>query len=140
MRRTPPAAALAAVALALAGCGDRGSPSDESAIKTTVRDYFRAFADHDGAKACSELSGETQTKIAEAAKADNCAAGLDTAAKRPEIARYLDDFRHVEILEVNVAGTDASAKVKAIGETTTIPLTKEGGSWKIQGGDVAPGK
>ena len=139
MRRTPPAALAAAAALALAGCGGSDSPSDEAAIKSVVRTYFTAFADGNGSEACDQLSVDTRGQIADAAKPKTCAAALTDASKRPEVKQYLDDFRKVEVEEVTVAGNDASAKVKAIGETTTVPFIKVGGDWKINGTDVAPG-
>jgi hypothetical protein len=139
MRRTLPAALAAAAALALAGCGGSGAPSDEAAIKTTVRTYFTAFADGNGSEACDQLSVDTRAQIADAAKPKTCAAALTDASRRPEVKQYLDGFRKVEVEEVNVAGNDASVKVKAIGQTTTMPLIKVSGDWKINGTDGAPG-
>jgi hypothetical protein len=139
MRRTPSAALVAAAALALAGCGGSDSPSDEAAIKTTVRVYFTAFANGDGAKACEQLDAETRSEIAGAAKTKDCATALENAAKREELKPYLEGFRNVDIVDVTIAGNDGSAKVKAIGQTTTIPLHKIDGIWQIQGTDGAPG-
>jgi hypothetical protein len=139
MRRTLPAALAAAAALALAGCGGSDSPSDEAAIKSVVRTYFTAFADGDGSKACDQLSIDTRGQIADAAKPKTCAAALTDASRRPEMKQYLDGFRKVEVEEVTVAGNDASAKVKAIGQTTTLPLIKVSGDWRINGTDGAPG-
>ncbi|MEA2449515.1 MAG: hypothetical protein QOG63_1447 [Thermoleophilaceae bacterium] len=139
MRRTPSAAIVAAAALALAGCGGADAPSDEAAIKTVVHDYFIAFADGDGTKACDQLGADTRTKIEQGARGKDCATALEDAAKRPQIKPYLTGFRKVEILKVTVAGRDASAKVKAIGAITTMPLRKEIDGWKIEGTKGAPG-
>jgi hypothetical protein len=48
-----------AVAL-LAGCG---SGSDEDKIKSSVQGYIGAFADGDGDKACSYLSGDGRREL-----------------------------------------------------------------------------
>jgi predicted lipid-binding transport protein (Tim44 family) len=139
MRRTLPAACAAAAALALAGCGGGGSKSDEDAVRTTVSDYFSAFADGDGAAACNKLDFDTQAEIATAAKVTTCSQALEAAAARPEVKQYLDDVRDVDVVNVEVNGSEATAKVKAIGQTTTMTLHKIQGEWRIEGGADAAG-
>jgi len=135
MRR--PVATLVLLALGVAGCGG-SSKSDEDAIRSTIRTYFTAFADGDGAKACDQLGSEVRGKIEQATKKD-CPAALEAAGRQPEIKRYIGQIRHVTVDEVDITGSNASAKVRALGQTTTMPLHKVGGAWKIQDNQVATG-
>ena len=138
MRRLPLAGLLAAAALALAACGGEET-TEEEAVEGVVRTYFTAFADGDGAKACGQLTTDAQLKLVEGARATDCPEAMQAAADQPAVKPYVERFRDAEVLEVTVAGTQATAKVEAIGEETTIPLVKQDGAWKIEGGDVAPG-
>jgi hypothetical protein len=139
MRRTLLAGIAVAAALALAGCGGDGGSDEEAAVEEVVRTYFTAFADGDGAKACGQLATQAQVRLVEGARANDCAEAMEAAARQPEVKPYVERFRDVEVLEVTIAGREATAKVRAIGQETTIPLAKESGTWKISGGDVAPG-
>jgi ketosteroid isomerase-like protein len=132
------AATVAVLALVIAGCGD-DAKSDEQAIKDTVRTYFTAFADGDGARACDQLSSTVRDVIEQKTKDKDCATALELAAKQPAFKRYIGDLREVEIQKVTISGNAATAKVKAIGQTTTMPLSKVGDKWKIEASEVAPG-
>ena len=138
MRRTLPAV-VAAAALALSACGGGDSPSDEQKIRTAVREYFSAFSEGDGAKACAYLTTETRARIVEAAKTDDCADAMKAAAERPDVKPYVERFRDVEVLDVKIAGAEASAKVRAIGQETTVPLEKEEDDWKLTVADAPDG-
>jgi hypothetical protein len=133
------AATVVAVALTLAGCGGSDPTSDEQVIEDTVKTYFTAFADGDGQRACDQLSSSVQGQIEKATKAKDCATALEAAAQQPEFKQYVDELRDVEVLKVTVADRDATAKIKAIGQTTTMPLRKDGDTWKIQDNEVAVG-
>jgi hypothetical protein len=140
MRRTPLAGLVVAAALALAACGgDDGSSGEKEEIETVILTYFTAFADGDGAKACGQLATDTQVELVKATRATNCPEAMAEAAKQPEIQPYVERFRDAEVVEVEITGSTAKAKVRAIGEETTIPLATEDGEWKIRGGQVAPG-
>jgi hypothetical protein len=129
-----------ACALVLSACGGgEDSPGDREQIETVITTYFQAFSAGDGARACGQLSTDAQVKLVEATRADSCPEAMDEAAKQPDIEPYVEDLGDAEVVEVEVSGTEASAKVSAIGQETTIPLAKEDGEWKIQGGQVAPG-
>jgi hypothetical protein len=128
-----------ACALVLSACGGEDSPGDREQIETVIETYFTAFSAGDGAKACGQLSTDAQVKLVEATRASNCPDAMDAAAKQPGIEPYVEQLGEVEVLEVDVSGAEASAKVRAIDQETTIPLAKEDGEWKIQGGQVAPG-
>lgn len=127
-----PTAALIAAALLVAGCGGSG-PGDKEKIETTVRDYFTAFSDSDPAKACDQLVPEARDALAKAARVKDCPAALARALQRPDVKRYGPALRNVKVLSVEISGDTATAKVRAIGSTTSVPLRKEGGAWKIEG-------
>ena len=55
------------------------------------------------------------------------------ATKQPDVARYQSRFRDAKVLDVKVNGNIATAKVSALGVSTSVPLRKEGDSWKIEG-------
>jgi putative NIF3 family GTP cyclohydrolase 1 type 2 len=142
MRRTPLTAALvAAAALLLPACGGgEGGPSDdEKKVETVVRDYFKAFAAGDGTKACEQLGAETRVQLEKEANVKDCATAIEQATKRPEVKRYTKQLADVKIVEVNVSGGNATAKVQAIGQTTTVPLQREGDAWRITGATGAGG-
>jgi ketosteroid isomerase-like protein len=132
MRRTL-AAAVAVASLVLAACGGGGGPSDEDQVRSAVRDYFHAFAAGDADTTCRLLATEARAELERAAHAKNCVTAIKQAAQRPEIQKYTKALRDVKILKVTVAGSDATAKVKAIGQTATVPLHKEDGGWRISG-------
>lgn len=123
--------ALAAVAvLLIAGCG---GPSDKEKVETTVRDYFTAFADSDFSKACDQLATQTRDDLVKSAHAKDCPTALQRGAQRAEVKRFQARLKDAKVVSVDVKGSAAAAKVRALGATTTIPLTKEGDSWKVQG-------
>jgi hypothetical protein len=133
MRRAFPAAALAAAALAIAGCGG-GSEDDKEKIESTVHDYFTAFADGDASKACDELVPETRDELAESGKAENCETVMAQAIARPSVKQYRPGFRKAKVKSVSISGDEAEAEVSAIGVSTKVPLRKEGDRWLIIGG------
>ena len=131
MKRAGTIAMAAAVALAIGGCG--GGQSDKEKIETTVRDYFTAFADSDFAKACDQLASSTREDLVKAARAKDCPAALARGAQRAEVKRFKSALRNAKVTSVAVNGKAATAKVQAIGQTTSLPLVKEGDAWKVQG-------
>ena len=132
MFRLGTAVMAATAALALASCGG-GGQSDKEQVESTVRDYYTAFADGDGDKACDQLAEQTQQQFVKAAGAKSCADALQKAAQRPDVRRFTDRLRSAKVLSVEVKGDNATAKVQAIGTTTSVPLVKQGDSWKIEG-------
>jgi hypothetical protein len=49
------------------------------------------------------------------------------------VKRYRTKLRDARVLSVDINGATATAKVRAIGATTTLPLVKEGDLWKVRG-------
>jgi ketosteroid isomerase-like protein len=128
MKRVIPAL----VVLVLAGCGG-GGQSDKEKIKSTVRDYFTAFADGDLKEACDQLAAKTREDFVKAAHGKSCSAVLGKAAQRPDVKRFASQLRNPRVLSVDINGKDANVKVRALNRTTTVPVHKEGDRWKIQG-------
>lgn len=120
----------ALVVLSVAGCG---GPSDKEKVQTTVRDYFTAFADSNFDKACDELAAQTRDDLVKAARVKDCPAALQRGAARAEVKRFQSRLRDVRVVSVDVKDKTATAKVRALGVTSSLPLVKEGGSWKVQG-------
>jgi|SRR4051812_1954100 hypothetical protein len=127
-------ALLAILVLSIAGCG--GGPSDKEKIQTTVRDYFTAFADSDFAKACDELAPQTKEELVKAAHVKDCPAALKRGAQRADVKRFQAKLRDAKVLSVDVKDKTATAKVRALGATTTLPLSKQGDTWKVVQGQV----
>jgi predicted protein tyrosine phosphatase len=123
-------ALLAILVLSLAGCG---GPSDKEKIETTVRDYFTAFADSDFDKACDKLAGPTREELVKAARVKDCPAALKRGAQRADVKRFQAKLRDARVLSVDIKDKAATAKVRALGATTSLPLVKEGDAWKVQG-------
>ena len=122
--------AVAVATFAVAGCGGE---SDKEKVETTVRDYFTAFADSDFDKACGELAEPTREDLMKAARVEDCPAALKRGAERAEIKRFQSKLKEARVVSVDIKDRTATAKVRALGATTSLPLTKEGDSWKVQG-------
>ena len=121
--------------LLLAACG---GPSDEEQIRTTLRDYYTAFAAGDGKKACDQLAAEVRDEFTLRSRAPGCAAAIERAARRPDVKRYARQLGEARVQSVEVHGNKATAQVSAIGATTEVALVKQDDRWKIQTGADAP--
>jgi ketosteroid isomerase-like protein len=125
----------AAAALALAGCG--GGQSDKQKIESTITSYYKAFGSGDMKAACSHLTADA-VKLLESAGRAKCPQVLATALKRPAYARIAPKLKDVRVTGVKVSGANASATAQLPGAgangtavNTSVPLTKQGGDWKI---------
>jgi ketosteroid isomerase-like protein len=133
-------ALLVAVAAPVMAGGCGGGTSDQRQIESTVTSYYTAFASGDGAAACTRLS-KTAVKLLEAsAGGRKCPQVLADALKRPAYARIAPKLKAVKVLVVRVSGpgntATATARVPGAGAngasvSTTVPLKKEDGAWKI---------
>ena len=125
-------AALAVLAIAIAGCGGGGG-SDKQKIESTVRDYFSAFSDGDYAKACDALAAKTREDLAKAARVKDCTTALSRGAAKANVKQFANQLKNVQVESVQIHDRTATAKVRALGSTTSVPMTKEGSDWKVQG-------
>ena len=120
------------LAIALDGCGGGGA-SDKEKIQSTVHDYFTAFSTGDFAKACAALSEKTQEDLVKAARVKDCTTALTRGAAKADVKQFAQQLKKVQVESVEVHGSTATVKVKALGSTTSVPMTKEGSNWKVQG-------
>lgn len=131
------ACVLAAAALIATGCGG-GGQTDKQRVEAVVTTYYRAFGSGDSNTACNQLATATVAAL-EKAGGKKCAQVLDAAQKRPDYARVAPKLNGVKVTAVKVTGKAATATTQVpgvatadgTGVTTTVPLRKEGGSWKI---------
>lgn len=126
------AAPLLGAAALLAGCGSSG-PSDQDKIEMTIKTYYSAFSNGDGKTACEQLAKATREDFIKASGGKPCPQALDLAARQPKVNRFVSKLGNPKVSAVKISGDKATARVSAIGATTTVPLTKEGDAWKIQG-------
>lgn len=132
MRRLALHTTLLAAALAVAGCGSGESKSQDAQVRATVTTYYQAFVSGDGAKACAELSSDTRAGFTKATHGRDCATSITQAAQRPAVKKYLAGIAKAKIQSVHASGNTATAVVQALGTTTTVPLVKEKGAWRIE--------
>jgi hypothetical protein len=125
--------AFVLVLVLIAGCGGSDRPSDEDQIETTLTTYYKAFGDGDSPTACNQLADKTREALEQAAGGEDCEKVLERALKKPDYARIAPKLADVKISAINVAAGKATAKatVPGVGSTTTVPLEKENGTWKI---------
>jgi len=110
------------------GCGS----SSEGDVKSTVTDYANALANADGTKACSLLSSTARAPFDRFGRGQTCATLLSTEAKAQLTPTVKKNLKSLKVTKVKVNGNTAVATVAIPGRTSTIPLIKEGGKWKIQ--------
>jgi ketosteroid isomerase-like protein len=129
---------LAAVLVA-GGCGGGGGGrSDKQLIEETVTSYYEAFSSGDTDTACSYLAKETTEELEKAAGGQDCPKVLAAALKRPDYARIRSQLSEVKVTSARVTGKTATATTEVPGAdsgsdpvSTTVPLRKEAGEWKI---------
>jgi hypothetical protein len=114
--------ALAAVTLAVAGCG--GENADDKAVRQVVTEYLDAFAAGNGAKACSLMLPEVQRQLGD------CPARLNDAYKK----LTADERKQNEALEVDtVTSAGDNAKARLFPGSAEVAVRKSGGRWRIAG-------
>ena len=125
------ATALAGAALVLAACGGTSSSAtkfdgDERAVADVVEEIQEAAAKDDSARICRDLIVEALRKQIESG-GQNCTKELELAIDD------VDDYE-LEVVDVTVSGTTATAKVESADgtedRTDTLEFTKEQGRWK----------
>jgi ketosteroid isomerase-like protein len=124
-------------ALAMAGCGGGGG-SDKQKIESTITSYYKAFGSGDGAGACKQLTKDAIKLLEKSAGGQKCQDVLDAARKRPAYVRIAPKLKQARVVTVKVTGKDATAVTRIPGAgkngaaaTITVPLKKEGDSWRI---------
>jgi len=115
-----------------AGCG---SKSDKDEVKSTVQTYVDGLASGDGKKVCDQLAVSVQTQVQQRSKTKDCATAINRFESSAGGKAVAPAFKTADIGQVNTKGTTATArvtvKVNGADNSTTIPLEKQGGKWKI---------
>jgi hypothetical protein len=119
----------------LLGCG--GSGDAEADIERSVRDYWEATAQGDGATACAAATGDHQGEIL---GEEGLSTGEDLGCAERVEATYAefgaDNFATLadfEITNVQVEDDEARVTHEADGVTCVEPLEKIGDEWRIAG-------
>jgi ketosteroid isomerase-like protein len=131
--------ALVAAAVLLGGCGGDSGNDDQKKIKATIVAYYKAFGNGDMDAACQEFASETREELEKAAGGRDCSKVLDQARQQKDYAKIAQKLASVKVSNVQIASGMATAKTTVPGVegpggkavTTTIPLKKEKGTWKI---------
>jgi hypothetical protein len=127
MRRGACAGALiAALAFGGLGCGGGG---DSDKVKDTVKSFFSALADRDGKKACSLLS-KSLVASAQVGGGD-CAKSVKAVAAQAVPDNKRSEARDIEVTDVKIKGSTATAFAKGKKGKRQVTLLKEGGKWKL---------
>jgi hypothetical protein len=122
---------VAAAALALGGCGAASSAGkfegEEETVATVVEDLQRDGERGEAGRICDGLLTEALQERVKAG-GSSCASELDKALEDA-------DTFDLEVEDVSVSGTTATAKVKGTDESDgvlrTLELEKVGDDWRI---------
>ena len=125
--------ALVTAALALAGCGQAQTSANdfkgsEKAVASAIEDLQSAAQNRKPADICSDV---LSSDLADELKS----AGSDCVREMERITGDADDFE-LEVTDVTVTGTTATAKVKARrgdreNAETTYTLVREDRDWRL---------
>lgn len=117
---------------ALGACGDADDrPSDEDAIRTTLRTYLGATARGDGRAACAQLADAARRDLVRSVRG---ATGCGDAVSRYRAGLTTEQraqLRVGRVTAVHVDGDRATAKV--LGGAESGRLERRGGRWLIAG-------
>ena len=128
MRRSACAGALiAGLAFGAVGCGGGGGDSDN--IKESIKAFFAGLGERDGKKVCSLLSNAL-VQAAQVSGSD-CAKSLKVVAAQAVPENKRNEVRNVQVSDVKVTGTTATALVKGTRGSKKMSLVKENGKWKL---------
>ena len=127
MRRSPVALPLAVLALALAGCGASASSSaefegEEKRVADAVERLQEAGEARDAEAICNDV-------LAEALREAIVAAGSTCEAELDKAIQDADDFG-LDVEDVTVQGTTATAKVRGADRLREFEFVREGDDWR----------
>jgi hypothetical protein len=127
MRRSPVALPLAVLALALAGCGASASSSaefegEEKRVADAVERLQEAGEARDAEAICNDV-------LAEALRESIVAAGSTCEAELDKAIQDADDFE-LDVEDVTVQGTTATAKVRGADRLREFEFVREGDDWR----------
>jgi hypothetical protein len=125
--------AAAVLAVAAPGCGQ----SEKDKVKSTVQSYVDGLASSDGKKVCDQLTTTAQDQIKARAQTKDCASAIERFEKSKSGRAVAPSFKNAKVSQVNQKGSSATAQVEievaAQRTSTTVPLEKQDGDWRITG-------
>jgi SecD-like export protein len=117
-------AALAAAICALAGCGGQSGSNQAAAV---AQGYERALLTGNGRAACSLMGARVRREFG--ASATSCAQAVALVAPAPRDA----SSGYPIVTAVRVDGAQATATLRSTAGVSTLPLSREGGHWRVTG-------
>jgi ketosteroid isomerase-like protein len=136
-RQLPALAAVLALAIAGAACGDSDDGKvggEEGAVRETVDGLYQAMRDGDAEGVCEHLDEEAQKQIITSprGKKRSCAQNFQRFLDEAEKNGGLDLTLKAKVEKVTIKGKFATAKVSYGKETSgDIQLRKYGDEWKL---------
>jgi hypothetical protein len=127
-------ALLAAVTLAVAGCGGGPKPADQA--KATVQRYLSALGHGDAAAACREFTAESREKLAEfgeehlKVRPGSCRRVVAKLLRAPAGAG-LHRLGSARVTAVKLHGDDAEVRVAGLDRPTDV-VREPDGAWRIR--------
>jgi hypothetical protein len=118
-----PAALVAAIGV-LAGCGGQAGGSQ---VRAVAQGYERALLTDNGRTACSLMSTSVRREFGTSETA--CAQAVALLAP----ARHEASSRYPTVTAVRVNGARATATLRSSAGVSTLPLSREGGHWRVAG-------
>ena len=133
MRR--PTALAAALALALAGCGDEGDepkspePAGRQDPVTMVQEYVDAFAAGDFAAACESA---TEQAVRDVTKGGERSCAEVYEAEPGIVERTREQFRGATARDAEIDGDRGTVTIETkAGAEVPVPVLREDGTWKV---------
>ncbi len=138
--------AVAAVSVAVVGCGGSGSSSsDTAAVQQTLTKVLHALGSGDGTTVCALATKDGQATLAKAVPHSTCAQVVDLVSAHLSSAEK-QGLQNAKVGKVTISGNNASVSDTAITSTkgslkgflqagaAPTKLTKQSdGTWKISG-------
>jgi hypothetical protein len=130
----PRGTVIAAAALALAGCGTKGSPQGE--VTKAVRGWTASMADGNGGAVCARMTAGGRAEMAAFARASTgipVASACATNATRfthklSSIA--LRQMRDADVADIRIDGARATVHMEDGGPNELV-LRREGQTWRV---------
>jgi hypothetical protein len=118
------------------GSGGSGSTTDRLAVVATLRRYYKAFIDKDGAAACALLTSAGKAVMNADGGGKTCPDSVKRLIKQTSegnIALLVTTRDGIHVNDVDVNGNTATAQ---IGKTSRLNLVQENGTWLLKSPNV----
>jgi hypothetical protein len=118
------------------GSGGSGSTADRLAVVATLRRYYKAFIDKDGAAACALLTTAGKAVMNADGGGKTCPDSVKRLIKQTSennIALLVTTRDGIHVNDVDVNGNTATAQ---IGKTSRLNLVQENGKWLLKSPNV----